>query len=225
MKKRVLKTALWFFGSLLALVLLISGGLYFFKDTICGYVISEVNLHLKAKVKVEKVDLAFWGSFPNLSVDFNSVFIQDSYEKSTSKDTLLYSDRIRLKFNPLDIWNENYNLKAVEVSPGTIKLKINSKGINNYDILKEVKHKTQTKFNLNLEQVVFEKIRFSFKNNKSDQFYSTYLSTLNLEGAFSEKEFSLHSKSDLFINQTKSGVVSLISNKPANFDVNIFVNS
>jgi hypothetical protein len=49
-----------------------------------------------------------------------------------------------LKFNPLDIWNEKYNLKAVEVSPGTIKLKINSKGINNYDILKEVKDKTQT---------------------------------------------------------------------------------
>lgn len=225
MKKRLIKIIVWFFGILLALVLLISGGLYFFKDTICGYVISEVNLHLKAKVKVEKVDLAFWGSFPNLSVDFNSVFIQDSYEKSTSKDTLLYSDRIRLKFNPLDIWNEKYNLKAVEVSPGTIKLKINSRGVNNYDILKEVKDTTQTKFNLNLEQVVFEKIRFSFKNDKSDQFYSTYLSSLNLEGAFSEKEFSLHSKSDLFINQAKSGVVSLISNKPANFDVNIFVNS
>ena len=225
MKKRLIKITIWFFGSLFALVLLISGSLYFFKDTICGYVISEVNLHLKAKVKVKKVDLAFWGSFPNLSVDFNSVFIQDSYEKSTSKDTLLYSERIRLKFNPLDIWNEKYNLKAIEVSPGTIKLKINSRGVNNFDILKEVKDTTQTKFNLKLEQVVFDKIRFSFKNDKSDQFYSTYLSTLNLEGAFSEKEFSLHSKSDLFINQAKSGAVSLISNKSANFDVNIIVNS
>jgi len=225
MKKRLIKITLWFFGSLLALVLLISGSLYFFKDTICGYVISEVNLHLKAKVKVQKVDLAFWGSFPNLSVDFNSVFIQDSYEKSTYKDTLFYSDRIRLKFNPIDIWNEKYNVKAVEVSPGTIKLKINSKGVNNYDILKETKDTTETKFNLNLKEVVFEKIRFSFNNRKSDQYYSTFFSTLNLEGAFSEKEFSLHSKSDLFINHAKSGAVSLISNKPAKFDLNIFVNS
>ena len=225
MKKRLIKITLWFFGSLLALVLLISGSLYFFKDTICGYVISEVNLHLKVKVKVKKVDLAFWGSFPNLSVDFNSVFIQDSYEKSTSKDTLLYSERIRLKFNPIDIWNEKYNVKAVEVSPGTIKLKINSKGVNNYDILKETKATNETKFNLNLKEVVFEKIRFSFNNKKSDQYYSTFFKTLNLEGAFSEKEFSLHSKSNLFINQAKSGAVSLISNKQANFDVNIFVNS
>jgi hypothetical protein len=225
MKRRLLKIGLWILGSVLGIVLLISGGLYFFKDEICGYVISEVNLHLKAKVKVEKVDLAFWGSFPNLSVDFNNVFIQDSYEKSTKKDTLLYSDRIRLKFNPLDIWNEKYNVKAIDVSPGTIQLKINRKGENNYDILKETKDSTQSKFNLNLEKVNLEKIRFSFKNRKSDHFYSTSISTLELEGAFSEKEFTLHSKSKLHVNFAKSGSINLLTNKSANFDLNIFVNT
>ena len=126
-KKKILKIGILFSAIVLGIFLLITGGLYFFKDEICGYVISEVNVHLKAKVKVAKVDLAFWGSFPNLSVDFNQVFIQDSYKNSTEKDTLLYSDRIRLKFNPMDIWNEKYNVKAIDISPGTINLKINSK--------------------------------------------------------------------------------------------------
>ena len=135
--KRILKFGMWFFGIILSIMLLISAGLYYFKDEICGVVITEVNQYLKAKVTVEKVDLAFWGSFPNLSVDFNQVFIQDSYEKSTNKDTLLYSDRIRLKFNPMDIWEVKYDVKKIEVSPGTVKLKINEKGESNYDILKE----------------------------------------------------------------------------------------
>lgn len=224
MKRRIVKIISWFLGLVLALCLLITACLYFFKDEICGYVISEVNLHLKAKVKIAAVDLAFWGSFPNLSVDFNKVFIQDSYSTSTEKDTLLYSDRIRLKFNPLDVWNEKYNLKAIDISPGTIQLKIDKNGVNNFDILKPFPPSSSSNFNLKLEKVAFTDIRFSFNNKTTDQFYSTYLTSLDLEGAFSEKEFTLHSKSNLFVNEVRSGSVPLISNKPANFDISIFVN-
>jgi hypothetical protein len=80
---------------LVVLFFLISLLLYLYKDDICNAVIGEVNKHMKAKVEVSNVDLAFWGSFPNLSVDFDHVFIQDSYESSTELDTLLYSEKIR----------------------------------------------------------------------------------------------------------------------------------
>ena len=83
MKRRIIKIGAWFFGTLLSFFLLITAGLYFFKDDICGYVITEVNQHLKAKVSISHVDLAFWSSFPNLSVDFEDVFVQDSYKNST----------------------------------------------------------------------------------------------------------------------------------------------
>lgn len=223
-KKRLLKVGMWFIGSLFGLALLLTASLYVFKDEICGYVISEVNQHLKAKVKVDKIDIAFWGSFPNLSVDFNTVFIQDSYKNSTEKDTLLYTDRIRFKFNPVDIWNKNYQVKQIEVSPGKIHLKINQKGENNYDILKPTKTNETTKFNLQLEKVVLDKIRFSYNNKASGQFYSSFLKTVDLEGAFSEKQYSLHSKSELILTQVKSENVTLISNKPAAFDLTILVN-
>ncbi len=224
MKRRLFKIGIWSASIVLGLFLLITAGLYFFKDEICGYVISEVNNHLKAKVKVSKVDLAFWGSFPNLSVDFNDVFIQDSYKNSSSKDTLLFSERIRLKFNPIDIWNEKYNVKEIQISPGTVQLKINRKGVNNYDILKETKDKTASKFKLNMEKVALKNIRFSFKNKVSGQSYSTHIKDMDLEGAFSETEFTLESRSNLHVNHAKSGAVTLISNKPANFDLNIIIN-
>ena len=76
-KKRLIRIAKWFTGIILGFVLLVTVILYVFKDDICGLVISEVNKSLKVPVSVSDVDLAFWGSFPRLSVDFKDVFIQD----------------------------------------------------------------------------------------------------------------------------------------------------
>ena len=133
-KQRVVKIAKWTGIVLLSLVLLISGGLYVFKDDIIKAVVSEVNKYLKTPVNVSKIDLTFWSSFPNLSVDFNHVFIADSFEGATKSDTLIYTDRIRLKFNPMDIWREDYKVHEVEVSPGALNLKIREDGSVNYDI-------------------------------------------------------------------------------------------
>ena len=191
MKRRILKVSYWFFGTLLGIVLLITTGVYVFKDEICGYVIQEVNKHLKAKVKVDEVDLTFWGSFPSLSVDFNKVFIQDAYKNATSKDTLLYSDRIRMKFNPMDIWEENYKVHSIEVEPGTIQLKVNRRGQVNYDILKETKDTVQTSFDLALESVDLEEVRLSYHNKATAQYYKTSIASLNLEGNFDQDRFSV----------------------------------
>ena len=225
MNRRLIKIAQWFFGIVLGVFILVTAGLYFFKDTICGYVVTEVNKHLKAKVTVAEVDLTFWASFPNVSVDFNDVFIQDSYQNSTVRDTLLFSKRIRLKFDPMDIWNENYKVKSIEVDPGTIKLKVRKNGEVNYDILKPKKESKQSDFELNLQQVKLENIHFSYKNAATNQYYLTKFYNLELQGDFSQKSYSLHAKSNLKVHTAKSGKVTLVSNKPAFFDLTINVNS
>ena len=224
MKRRLVKIAKWFFGIVLGIFLLISGVLYFFKDEICGIVVTEVNKHLKAKVTVSDVDLTFWSTFPNVSVDFNHVFIPDTYANATKFDTLLYSDRIRLKFNPIDLWNEDYHVEAIEVQPGTVRLKVNEKGEVNYDILKPSEDTTSTKFELKLEQVTFEDVRFAYNNAATQQHYETALHQMELEGNFTEKIFTLHAKSNLKVKKAKSGEVTLISNKEAAFDLGIEVN-
>lgn len=223
MRKRLLKITYWFFGIVLGICLLITAGLYFFKDEICGYVVAGVNKHLKAQVSVSEVDLTFWGSFPNLSVDFNNVFIRDSYETATVRDTLLYSDRIRLKFNPVDIWNEDYNVKSIEVEPGTIQLKVNRNGEVNYDILKQTQDTATTKFELKLEDVSIEEVRFSYINKLTGQTYKTGINEMSLTGDFTEKQFTLHAKSDVQVRKARSGNVTLISNKPVSFDLGILV--
>ena len=225
MRKRLLKITYWFFGILLGICLLITGCLYLFKDEICGYVVVGVNKHLKAQVTVSEVDLTFWGSFPNLSVDFNNVFIRDSYGTATSRDTLLYSERIRLKFNPVDIWHEDYNVKSIEVEPGTIQLKVNRKGEVNYDILKPSEDTTTTRFELKLEDVSMEDVRFSYINKLTGQTYKTGINELELKGAFTEKKYTLRAKSEVQVHKARSGNVTLLSNKPVRFDFGILVDN
>lgn len=225
MWKTVFKISKWIVGIVLGIVILISGSLYLFKDRIIGVVISEVNTHLKVPVSVGEVDLAFWGSFPNLSVDFKQVYIQDAFKNSTKKDTLLYTERIRLKFNPIDLWNKNYHVKEIQISPGTLQLKINKQGKVNYDIFKPSDSKSTTSFDLKLEKIELENVRFGYQNSLTNQIYKTKFIASTLAGDFSASKFSVVAEGNAMVLRAKSGGVTLLSNKSLKYDLKLDVDS
>lgn len=220
-KQRIFRFLKWFLGIFFGIILLISGGLYFFKDEIIGMVLQEVNAHLKAKVKVEKVDIAFWSSFPNLSVDFDKVFIPDTYEDAKDTDTLFYSDKIRLRFNPMDLFREEYRLQQIDIHPGTLQLKVDVNGLTNYDILKETKDTTSTEFEFDLQKVMIENLRFSYTDQQINHRYATDLLHTELEGTFAASIFTLHAKSEQMVREARSGRVNFVKNKKVNLDINI----
>ncbi len=224
-KKKAIKIAKWFFGILIGLFLLISVAIAIFKDDIINYVVASVNKNLNAKVSVAKIDLTFWASFPNLSVDFEHVLISDSLNSIVQTDTVLYSELIRLKFNPMDVWAGKYELKKLEIRPGTIQLRVDENGRENYNILKKSEEETASKFNLKLEKVTFKGIRFVYVDKTSGQFYTSLVDDLELKGEFNEKEFTLAAKSQVFVNEIKSQQVVFVKNKPVSFDIEIAVNS
>lgn len=225
-KKRLLRFSKWFFGIILSLIVIISLLLYIYKDEICGMVISKVNGYLKTEVQVASVDLTFWSTFPNLSVDFNHVFIQDPYEGATKSDTLFASEQVRLKFNPFDIWRENYTVKSIEVSPGTLKLKVNKEGLENYDIVKEQEEtEDEAAVDLNLEIIELENFRVSYDNKATDQLYRTHLQNMTLTGALSASVFSSTASTNMRILEARSGKVTLIQNQPARLSIRVNVNS
>lgn len=220
-KKRIIRIAKWFFGIIAGIILLISLLLYIFKKDIINYVVGEVNKNLNAKVDVEKIDLTFWGSFPNLSVDFEKVLISDSVSPSNLRDTVLYSELIRLKFNAFQLWRGNYVLKKAEIHPGVLHLKVDENGRENYNIVKKSDKPSDGKFNFKLEKVTFEKIRFFYANAITGQFYASYVNHLLLKGEFDEKQFTMAAKTDMHIDKIRNQNVTLLSDKPASFDLTI----
>ncbi|MCR9172336.1 MAG: AsmA-like C-terminal region-containing protein [bacterium] len=224
-KKRIIKIAKWFFGTLLSLFLLISLLLYIYKDDICQAAIDEANKHLKAKVTVSEVDLTFWSTFPNLSIDFKNVYVQDPRDGSTSRDTLLHTQLIRCKVNPFDIWREKYKVKSLEIHPGVLNLHVDSAGNNNYDIFKEPEESSGESFDFKLKNVQFTNFRFNYINDATAQEYRTHIKTMSLEGNLSKDVFTAAAKSNLKIIAAKSGNLTLVSNKPAKLGVGVKVNT
>lgn len=222
-KDRLLKIGKWFAGIVGGVFLLITLLLWLFKDDIINMVVKEANSYLSAEVKVAEVDLVFWSTFPDLSVDFNNVFIKDSFEGSDDLDTLLYTDQIRLRFNPMDIWKENYTLKRIEVGQGTLQLKIDSLGQNNYDIIRDTTSSGSKEFDLNLEQVEFTNFRFSYANAATDQLYATAIHHMALNGALSSRKFTTSASTTLRVQEARSGKIKLIQDQEAVMDVRLNV--
>lgn len=217
------RTVKWVLGSILCIVLLISAALYFFHDEIVSYAIGEINKNLKAKVEVEKVDITFWKTFPNLSLDFHHVFVPDALPGATHLDTLLYSEMIRLKFNPMDIWNEDYKVQSIEVAPGTLQLKIDRRGRVNYDIVKPSESKEASKFELTLQSIAFQDLRFSYRNAIQEQTYATDFQQLRLRGKFTDERFSMHTEAAFRIHKIQHGQIPIVVNQLATTMVDIHV--
>ncbi len=224
MKTKILRILKWFFGILLGLISVISLLLFIFEDKICNLVVAEVNKSLTVPLKIAEIDLVFWGSFPNLSVDLKKVTIQDALPSSTKKDVLLYSEQIRLKFNPIDLINKNYHIKAIEISPGTLNLKVDEQGNENYMIFKSNNEKSEEDFILKLQQINFKDFALNYNNYQTKQFISTILKSVRFSGDFNSKKFTMASEGNMVVQIARSGEVNLLSNKKVDFNIGIVFN-
>ena len=122
----------WFLILLMAVFLTLSTALYFLQDKLINKAIVELNKNLEVPMSVQKVEFAFWSSFPNISVDLLDVKIPGRLRKTV----LLTSEKFNLRFNPLDLLSGDYNLKQINIIKGSLYLQIDSLGRENFDIVR-----------------------------------------------------------------------------------------
>ena len=222
--RKVFKWSKWIFASILVLCIIISTTVYLMRDKIVDKVVTELNKNLNTPIKVSSIELTFWGSFPRLSVDFNDLYIRDAVEKAKETDTLFYSERVRLKFNPLDLIKKDYKVKKIEVSPGYTHIKNFKEGKNNYSITKPSEENNSSGFEFSLNEVAFDDFRLDYSNYDAQQYHSTKMDEMVLSGDFTDEIIDLNIEGNLMINFAQSGEVKLVRNKAAYFDVNVLVN-
>jgi len=224
-QRKSIKVLKWFCGIVTGIILSISATLYFFQDHICKLVLDEVNNQLIEPINVADVDLVFWGSFPTISVDLKDVYIHDKFSTGNISDTMLFAKNIRMQFNPIDLWNEKYDIKNIEISSGVLKLKSNEAGDSNYDIVKSSKSEDKSPLNLKLKHILIDNLRLSYYNGSTFQHYKTTIQQSHLSGNFSDENYTLNAECSMFINHLKSSQVVLLANKKANFKIDIKVNN
>ncbi len=218
------KIIAWCFGSLLGISILLSGGLFIFKDKIISVVVEAINEHLNAKVKVQKIDLTFWKTFPNLSIDFDHLFIQDAYENASDIDTLFYTEKLRLRMNPLKALRKEYTVDRVDIYPGTLQLKVDENGFENYNIIKPSSDTTKSKFDVDLKKINIKNLRFKYDNKSINQCYATDLLDTKLKGNFSTSVFTVHAISTQIVREVRVGKMNIVHDKKAKMDIAVKVN-
>jgi len=222
--KRIIKVLKWTASIVLSISILFTACLYIFKDQIVGMVLDEVNSKLKQPIQTKEVELTFWSTFPNLEVDMKEVYLQSALPNSKATDTLLFTNHLYLKFSPFDLFDGNYEVKSIHISPGKAKLHVNNKGEANYDILKP-SDDSDDDFLLKLNAITFEQFDLTYQNDLTHQHIETTLEKVDFTGNFSEKEFDLSTQGEINLKKLRNGEVTLLSNKDIAYDVKLKVNN
>lgn len=152
------------------ILLLLTGGLvasvYFFQDRIIKRFVDVANKSLNTPVTIGGIKVSALDEFPNLSIVFTNVYIEDSHPE---KDTLLTASRISFTLNPIDVWNGIYDVKGLTIEDSFTRLYINAIGKVNYDILKPREtQSTGEAVSFNLKDVRLLKARVSYIDDETD---------------------------------------------------------
>ena len=136
---------------------------------------------------MNKVEFAFWSSFPNISVDLLDVKIPGRLKKTV----LLTSEKFNLRFNPLDLMDGDYNLKQINITKGSLNLEIDSLGRENFDIIKNTTEGNDSDFRLALKAVRLKQMNVRYQNRATRQDYTTFVDLISLSGELSTNEFEM----------------------------------
>ncbi len=116
------------------LFLSLTVSVFLFKERIISQFIREANKGLNTPVKIGKMDISMFSSFPHLSIVLKDVYIEDSHE---GQYPLLTASEISFQLSPMRVWRGDYTIEGLKIRNSETNLKINQQGKNNYTILKE----------------------------------------------------------------------------------------
>ncbi|NDB34031.1 MAG: hypothetical protein EB023_01500 [Flavobacteriia bacterium] len=224
-KTKIWKIVKWTSISITSLILLISLLLYVFEDKICQAVLTEAGKEFREPVFFESADVTFWSTFPNLAVNINDVRINDAFKTFKGNQQLLKAKRIRMVFNPLDLWQENYHIKVIELRQGELNIRTSKNGETNYNIFYPSEQKSESAITAHISSFRTVDFRVNYLDFESDHWVRTTLNSMTFSGNFNEDQFEVSAAGEFNLDLIKSGQVEMIKNKPVEVDLALNVNA
>ncbi|MBI3234222.1 MAG: AsmA family protein [Bacteroidetes bacterium] len=188
---KFLKIFLYLLSTIIILLGALVGYIYVNFEEIKQGALAKLNTYISVPIDVKKIDFTFVKSFPQVSLELDSVFIKSAL--STSPDsTMLKCSKVSIGFDFWDIFNQKYKFKKIKVSDGEIHLYTDKNGKYNFDILKkDSSSSSSTSQNLQLKNVVFDRIRFTYIDQQQQIAAKTFVQHLVFAGDFKETIYDL----------------------------------
>lgn len=207
---------LFFFFSLAIGVILIASliSFFLFKDRIIQQFITEVNKNLNTPVKIGQIDISLWADFPNLAININDVYIEDSQRGNYP---LLTAEKISFYLNPIEVWQGKYSVRGLQIIKSETNLKISADGVNNYTILKPSEGGDAGAIQFDLRNVKLIDTRVSYRDMSRNQDHSFNSEKLTASIQVTNDIYKIMAKGDVTTEQI--GVKSSAFLKMKRFDV------
>lgn len=150
----------------------LTASVFLFKDRLINQFIREANKNLSTPVDIKKMDVSWFEDFPNLSIVFHDVYVEDS---QPGQYPLLTASAISFQLNIMDAWNGVYVIKGLHIRDSETNLKIDVNGINNYTIVKNDAGKGNSAISFELQNVKLKNTKVHFIDLNSNEEF-TFLS-------------------------------------------------
>lgn len=186
--RRLLRILAWISGISIGIMLLLIGAVYLFSGKIKDSVVAEVNKSLTAKVQVAEITFSAWTHFPQVSIDFNGVIIEES--TSLNDSALAKIEQISLTLDLWDAIQEKIHIQGLSIKNGYLSMAQNDQGEDNFSIFESSSDSGSAETSLSFQRVNLQNMQVYFRNEKD--VYSFNLPKLSCSGNFKEEVFTAH---------------------------------
>jgi hypothetical protein len=183
---------------------------------------NQINAKLNTQFIANNIDVSVIDQFPNISITFSDVFIEDP---NIENDTLIFTEKLYLNFNALDLLKRNYIINSISLDQGIINIQVDENGAENYLILKETDSLNNEQLSFALEQVLLNDFDINYYNVLSEQKYSFLSRNILFSGDFTEEKFQMNMQCDLTIKSFMAQKIEYVKNKSSKLNLNLIVNN
>lgn len=218
--KKLKKISSIFFISIIILILLGIGFTFLFGDKIEEIILNKINLKLKKELSLSEIEFSLLENFPDASVTFRNIFIQESFENSS--DTLLFAEEGIIKLNIFNVISQDYSVNDVGFNKGVINIKYNKNGETNFEILKD---STGENNNFEIDNLDLTNSKFTFSNELEKIYTSSEIENINLSLTKEDEKITYKLNGSLRNDYLIVDEVDYINNKDVSFNSEIKISS
>jgi len=223
--KKILKWAAISVSSLIAGFIIFALVIaFFYQEKVKNFIVNELNKNLRTEISVEKIELSLLKKFPYATLSFYNLTAKDAIERE-KKDTLLFAENLFLNFNIIDIFKENYKIKAIDIKNARLNLKIYKDYSDNYTFWKESTDTTDTPFKLELKKISCDNVHVKYLHLPYKQLYDFNIQRGIISGKFDDEVFNANMEADLFVNKIQIDDLRFLNQKKTNISLDIEVNN
>ena len=141
---------------------------FLYKDRLIDHFIREANKNLNTPIQVDKIMVSPLSNFPQVSLVFKGVVMEESFDKSTYP--LLEAARIDFTFNPFNLWEGKYIIEEIHLKDASCHLKVNKNGETNYNIAKQPGGGAAPSVTFDLSRIFLDNVNFRYSSDRNDTY-------------------------------------------------------